>query len=378
MLETSLSRVMATVRDPKEREEILTSLISGHAQSLFDQGAKPQRVHPTIEAEVKHLTLRLNIRKIISTAWAEWLQRNEPERFSEFDPQSHLNALISNIKSFDDSSIFDFAISQLDSVWGGLVPGEIGVLAGAPGSMKTSLAIRGMEAYLSRNAGKVLFFSLDMEPPVIVKRRIQSRLKCNDFTVDGLIRAGSDKIPNAVKSINDMDNGKFLLVGNDEKTHSFDDVVRKVEMTTPNLVIVDYLTLLREPRESDLECVNRVLPELKRLAQSSKITLFILSQMGRGSRTEQANGKIGGHSKGGGIVEEIVNAEIELLKDLPTSQGGQARIVASIGKTRRGENGRSFELGYHGPSMTFDGTATEVRVERKQKAVFTSDTSGPA
>jgi len=101
--------------------------------------------------------------------------------------------------------------------------------------------------------------------------------------------------------------------------------------------------------------------------------MVILSQMGRASKQLQASGSPTlGSAKGGGIVEELANAQVDIFKDAPVNELALPRIVATVAKTRRGVAGRSFELEYDGRTMSFTGRATQVRRLKAQKPVFAS------
>ena len=101
--------------------------------------------------------------------------------------------------------------------------------------------------------------------------------------------------------------------------------------------------------------------------------MVILSQMGRASKQLQASGSPTlGSAKGGGIVEELANAQVDIFKDAPVNELALPRIVATVAKTRRGVAGRSFELEYDGRTMSFTGKAVPVRRLKAQKPVFAS------
>lgn len=362
-----------------ERKEVVKVLVAGELEPLFQKGYRVSEGLRAIEGKLRHAPLDgVNLRGIVTEAWSEYLQRNHSDKLQGLTLGHHAGALLRSVKEHDESRDFRFGVRPLDgAIGGGLRPGELGVLVGSPGSMKTSLALHGVERYLD-GGGKVLFFSLDMPPQEIIRRRLQARLKCPSWKVDELIRQGDPRIPEMLRAMEREDGGRFLLIGNDEGERvTLERVVDLTETIVPNLVVIDYLTLLRGPKQSDLEAVNESMPRLKDLGQRSGVTFLLLSQMGRGSRTEQAAGKIGGHSKGGGIVEELCHVEVELLRDVPETEGESPRIVATVAKTRRGVAGASFELEYDGPSMTFTGWGWKVARERPQRPVFTAP-GGPA
>lgn len=97
-----------------------------------------------------------------------------------------------------------------------------------------------------------------------------------------------------------------------------------------------------------------------------------IAQMSRVSRTDQASGHKGGHSRGGGIIEELAYTEIELEKrHLPEGEffeGDPSPVIATVAKARHGVSGASYFLEKNGLTMSFTGNAIRVRdVPRNKK-----------
>jgi KaiC/GvpD/RAD55 family RecA-like ATPase len=277
-----------------------------------------------------------------------------------------LRKQLQTVSEWSIDSAFLFGIPNVDELIGGVQPGEMMAISGAQGSMKTSFLLSGIENALVRGM-TVLFYSLDMTPSEIQERRIQRRLRCHQYVLHGLIRENSADVYRAIDEINDIDDGRFHILGNDGPNPDvkIDDIQEMAAHVMPNVLCVDYLTLLRREIQSDLECVNEVMGKFKRLAQSFGIRVVLLSQMGRASKREQFSGVMGGHAKGGGAIEEMVHSEVELFKDVPGDTGA-VPIIATITKNRRGPSGRSYRLGYEPKCMFFTGES--VRVERVGRA----------
>jgi len=241
--------------------------------------------------------------------------------------------------------------------------------------------LTGIEQYLTTNPnGTAMLFSLDMAPEVIAERLLQREMHATADRVRWHVKNETESFKCAMKKIRERYADRLLIYGAEAPTAqlmgkcermTIDDLKNEVEAYMPSLVAVDYLTLLRKPRQSDLDCVNEVMPTLKEMAQRYGIMFLLLSQMGRASKQLQASGSLfSGSAKGGGIVEELANAQIDLFKDAPLEPYGAPRIIATVSKTRRGVAGRSFELAYDGESMSFTGQARPVRREREQKPIF--------
>jgi replicative DNA helicase len=299
----------------------------------------------------------------------------------DFTATAYVQRLKKEVRRWDDSDKFGFGIEELDNSFGRLLPGELLVLVGAQGSMKSSLMLTGIEQYLTTNPnGTAMLFSLDMAPEVIAERLLQREMHATADRVRWHVKNETESFKCAMKKIRERYADRLLIYGAEAPTAqlmgkcermTIDDLKNEVEAYMPSLVAVDYLTLLRKPRQSDLDCVNEVMPTLKEMAQRYGIMFLLLSQMGRASKQLQASGSLfSGSAKGGGIVEELANAQIDLFKDAPLEPYGAPRIIATVSKTRRGVAGRSFELAYDGESMSFTGQARPVRREREQKPIF--------
>ena len=72
------------------------------------------------------------------------------------DSADHMRILRAEGESWDSMEGMGFGIYDLDRAFGGLYPGEV-MAIGAPGSMKTSLALNAVDDYLERYNDKCLF-----------------------------------------------------------------------------------------------------------------------------------------------------------------------------------------------------------------------------
>jgi hypothetical protein len=284
------------------------------------------------------------------------------------------------VRSWRDEDVFTFGIGPLDSELGGVHPGEMCVVTGAQGSMKTSLAIGGAELALSRGMS-VMFFSLDMDAGALQERRILRRIRCGQPFYFYLEQAGDDaEIRKAEEEIIALDRGKFHLCGNyGGKRIDVDLLCSEACSMRPQVMVVDYLTLLARRDQNDLACANECMDAVAEVTQRHKIRTVLLSQMGRASKTEQARGVTGGHGKGGGKIEERADMEIELIRDA-AADAYAPEIVATVTKNRRGPAGISFSLEVDAPCYLFTGGARRVwrNAARPARPLFTASRPGLA
>lgn len=275
------------------------------------------------------------------------------------------------LKEWGSNSV-KLGIHDLDEASGGFYPGELCVISGGTGGMKTSLALSAVEDFVDHDRGRILYISVDMSPEDIFFRLILR--ECLDMYSEpqlrGLAAQGNAEYRHAKKRMEERFEGKLNVEGHLSRNRiSMQKLNWLIAREMPDLVVIDYLTMIEHGGKSDLEFVSTAMPEIHGLAQEIKIPILILSQMSRASRVSQASGQIGGHSRGGGIVEELATVEIELRRE-EQAHGEQAIIYATVTKTRRGIAGKTFALDYKGKSMRFTGMTTPAYRVITRKSVF--------
>lgn len=284
------------------------------------------------------------------------------------EDDEHISVLKSEVESWENLEGMGFGIYELDLAYGGLYPGETMAVVGAPGSMKTSLALNAVDDYLSRYKSKVLFFSLDMPARTIQARRLMREMDCFQYELYEAIKRRDPAVEDARQRILERDNGRFKLIGKPKggKHYSWENIRDMTIQVAPELVIIDYLTLIGQYR-SELEAVYDLIPKIKGMADDFGIAVILLSQMGRGSRAAQKTAS-GGHAAGGHYVEDAVDIEIELLKE--ETEDEQTAIVATVTKTRKNQSGGNFRLGFIPRTLAFKSTASRVARAKAPTKIF--------
>lgn len=286
------------------------------------------------------------------------------------EPEEHLLQLRRRAVSERNTRPVRFGIPRLDECFTGIFPGEMLSVVAPQGSGKTALALNLAETAL-RDGLRVLFVSADMPAPVILVRRLQRRLHWPEWRVraalqDGATRGDVEALQAATAAMRKADAGRFFLLGADTRGSCCDERVLSVAMRiAPDLLVVDYLTLLRGPKDrSDLETVGRVLPRLLAAADRLGFALVALSQMSRDAKRDQRAGETGGHGKGCGLIEERATVEVELLRY--EDEAGTAHIT-ELTKNRRGPNA-AFRLDLRLPEIAFAPEAVPVVREKRRKS----------
>ena len=286
--------------------------------------------------------------------------------------RANLAELMRTVRGWRGVPAVGFGIHELDECFGGIYPGDIAVLTGGPGSMKSSLALNAVEDFILRTEQFCCFYSLDMPRAMIVERLALRECRMSERNFRLALADGMPQAADAMCAVRERYDGRLAIKGHGiNKNMTVNSVLFDVAARMPGFVVIDYLTRLKPEGQSDLQFVEPAMNKIHRFAATYQIPFLILSQMSRTSRSDQASGRKGGHSRGGGIVEELAFTEIELEKrHLPegeTFEDDPAPIIATVAKARHGISGRSFFLEKDGPTMSFTGRAIRVREAAKSK-----------
>lgn len=180
-----------------------------------------------------------------------------------------------------------------------LMPGNLVVLAARPGIGKSTLALN-VASFVARNAGHVLFHSLEMSRIELVARDIAAS---GYVTLDEVV-TGSAVVRKADVLMREVDKraGTSQLLVNDSH-YALGTIQRITEKLHRRhglkLVVVDYLQLVdsglqKSSREAQVSAVSR---GLKLLAQSIGVPILALSQLNRDSAKRGENSGGGGRRR---------------------------------------------------------------------------------
>jgi replicative DNA helicase len=230
--------------------------------------------------------------------------------------------------------------TDLDRLCGGLRPSEVTIVAGFPGSGKTSFAMNIAERAMLSQHRPVAVFSLEMSSQSLVQRFICSHAKVN------LRNLASGKLlerdfRSLVASATDIGNGAIYF--DDESDLSIDRLRAKArriwQQHAIQLLVVDYLQLLTcnstrkaESRQQEVADISR---GLKNLARELRIPVLALSQLNDDGQLRESRA-IGQDADNVWRLETVTQEDEDPSSD--PSQAGQVDLV--IKKARNGPVGR--------------------------------------
>ena len=231
---------------------------------------------------------------------------------------------------------------ELDDLFkGGYHNGELTILAGRPGSLKTTIAL--ISAWESHKRGTaVAFFSLEM-PTNQLKNKIiakelgldYNKIKNGDITMDELqmITAFGKQI----------DDSSFHIIGD---IKHINDIVRKVdELKKENsveLVFIDYIQRMSHSEKDLRHGITYITRELKSIAKENYIPVIALSQLNRGVELRENKRPFMSDLKESSSIEEDADvilfpyreAYYQLQKKQDVAPSDMWKVEMNIGKGR--------------------------------------------
>lgn len=360
--------------DQETKRFIFEDLLHGKAAEWAKSGYKPSDMLPLLRAENRlagDVLSGMTLKRMAVQVLAEEKERLKPGSPAITPLEEAIRRYEEEVESWGSDCTFEFGIPLLDDSFGGIFPGETMVIVGQRGAMKTSLMLNGVENYLRRiEDGKVLFYSLDMKDSDIAGRLMCRRIQVDEKFLRRLKERNDPEYLEARRLVNEEFGRRFVPKANKGGfRYTVERLKREVELEMPTCVCIDYLTKLKQKGQSDLDTVSDAMPVLVEMAQEYGIHMVIASQMSQMSQRAQYAAGTGGGAKGGGDVEDMAYAVIDLFRDFP-APGGAPNVIATVSKTRRGVSGKSFSLGYWGTWMQFDGTAKRVERKKRRDPIF--------
>ena len=169
-------------------------------------------------------------------------------------------------------------LQQLDDLLGGgLLPGEIFLLGGRPGSGKTTLAVKMALRSAAAHKTRVLFYSLEMKICDIARKMddISDKQEHEYLCLpdDSHPRKGTDNSParRVAKDVLIIDNPGVSI-----------NMLKKIsEEMEAELLVIDYLQLMNDGEKKRSFPYDAVMLEIKELSGALEIPVIILVQTGR-------------------------------------------------------------------------------------------------
>jgi replicative DNA helicase len=218
---------------------------------------------------------------------------------------------------------------HIDKNCSGLSAGNLAIIAGKPGSGKTTLAMNVMEHYLKENRN-VLMFSLEMPTNEIGQKLMAS---VGNIPYADIRNGKASQEPEYQNSINKAINASANLIIDDEGDLHISQIVgrarkQKLIQGQIDLVVVDYIQIVNGANRSDAryQQVADVSSSLKKLAKELKCPVIALSQLTKNSLGRPSNNDL----RESGQIEQDADIIIMLHTDSETGKPERGVITEQI------------------------------------------------
>ena len=250
----------------KGYKELLTELEKGHAKEIAQEIINSNNVSDMAEGIDKLKTVFTKTKQI-----------------NKIDLKQAAKKFFQNIDNLDmQNSIKAKNWYRFNKVVK-LYKGDVTVIAGRPGSGKTTFALS-LALEFAKNGSKGLFFSLEMGEEQIINR-MMSQLSLvpiskfqDSFEAKNLTKEEHGRITNAVEEMQRLADNLQIISGN----FSSDEILEIAENDKPEFIIIDYMQLLRTSEgHGRVEEITYLSMELKRIAMKLQIPVIELCQLSR-------------------------------------------------------------------------------------------------
>jgi replicative DNA helicase len=252
--------------------------------------------------------------------------------------------------SMDDrpQAVCSFGIRSLDMVLGNLMRGEMSVLAGKPGSGKTTL---GVQCLLNcAESGKhALFVSAEMTKESVVSRIVQQKSGVNLRRIrQGLVINDAEKplLSNAMGRVSEIPAAVYDFKGRDGRLKAkTPSAVRSavIQMQKagkcPELVVIDFLTLFKSDDRIDnrVQELDQITQDFRDLSKEFDCHVMVLSQVSReGQKQEELDTH---HLRDSGAIEANANQVITVWDTGEKTTYGSKKMKIKVAKNRDYQTG---------------------------------------
>jgi len=269
--------------------------------------------------------------------------------------RDHLSLLERRADKSEDTRRIATGFADIDELlMGGMVPGQLIVIAGRPSHGKSALALNIAEN-TSIEGWKTLMLSLEMSETELMDRvmaawgRVNMRNLMDGPEQDSdwsALTVAAQKASGSALWIDDEAGLTLLAVRNKARSHK-----RRFGL---DVLVVDYLQLIvGAPSEKDIERISRISVGLKTLAKELGIVVIALSQLNRNGAGKSTPSLA--DLRGSGSIEQDADIVAFVYREEADDPSTNFKNYAdvTIAKIRQGRTGR-VGLAYHGQHARFD------------------------
>lgn len=255
---------------------------------------------------------------------------------------------------------------ELDQRYGGLEVGQLVVLAARPAMGKTTLAMNIAENVALKSSKGVLFFSMEMPRPELIRRLVASQ----GGLAQRLLQNGGLKDDDWAKLTGGFTRLKDAPIYIDDSPALHINQIRtrariRARQSGLGLIVVDYLQLATSNGKSREERIGDVSRGLKALAKELEIPIIALSQLNRECDKRVNKRPVLSDLRDSGALEQDADIVSFLYRDEVYNEDSQHKGVAEIitAKQRNGPTGVDYLAARLAISRFDDMTATVAPIK---------------
>lgn len=238
---------------------------------------------------------------------------------------------------------YDTGLPSLDAFIPGICPGHMVVVAGEPGSGKTTLGLGFAERVALTCNAPALVFSLEMTDVELTNRALASVGSVPLKHISEGHSMTSDDWPALTGAVNKLKDAPLILC--DDASLTLRDI-RQICRTVKRehglgMVAVDYIGLIKGEQKSAsrYDVVTELSKGLKRLAKELGVPVVVLAQLNRGPKARANKRPTKSDLRDSGQIE--ADADVVVLvhrdNDSPAGQAGVTELI--VDKNRHGQTG---------------------------------------
>ncbi|WP_019558502.1 replicative DNA helicase [Thioalkalivibrio sp. ALE12] len=344
LLARSYQQHLAEIRDTAQRRRLMAE-----ADAIYQAALSAESSEEAIsDSQGRMLRLAAGQQTsgpvTITEAMREWLEELE-ER----------------VEDHGDRMGIPTGFPSLDQTMGAMEGGELVVVAGRPGMGKTTLAMNIAENAMLRDDRSVLVFSLEMPRKELVNRMASSISALDMAALKKPQQMGEvewAKVSQAIHAVHD----KPMRIDDTGALHvqQLRARARVAHQQQPvQMIIVDYLGLLRADGRSLYEQVTEISGQLKALAKELDVPVIALSQLNRAVDKRPTPIPQMSDLRDSGSIEQDADKIVFLYRPAAypghEDEGPEAQVI--VAKNRQGETG-TCRLNFQGQYNRFREVVT--------------------
>lgn len=244
--------------------------------------------------------------------------------------------------------------SLLDTYISGLNKSDMIVIAGRPGSGKTTFAVNIAANVAKRNNADIAIFSLEMSKEQLASRMLSAEaLVPNTSLSSGMISSDEwIKLAEAADALSRMP-----IYIDDTAGITVPQIKAKLRrMKNLGLVVIDYLQLMESPsfHNNRVNEVSEITRQVKLMAKELNVPIILLSQLNRSVESRQDHRPMPSDLRESGSIEQDADIILFIYREAmyDKQNPNQSAAECIVAKNRHGSTG-TINLAYLGEYTLF-------------------------